>query len=71
MNTIIAPSGYPFRWKGGEYKINECGILNGIAYANITPPNPELVSEIVKRINRDQGLNLYLGAGFTRFAEDE
>ena len=71
MDTVFAPSAYPFRWQGREYRIGECGILDGTPYANVTPEDPSLVEEIERRIARNNALTLYFGAGFTRFPDDK
>lgn len=70
MNTVIVSSNLPLRWKGVDYQVLECGLRDGKAYAAVIPNNAELVSELERRIKRDQGLSLYHGCGFTRFVDD-
>lgn len=70
MNLIIAPSSLPFRWKGNQYKILECGIDNRVGYAKVDPPNSDLELELKRRVEQDNGLSVYLGLNYICFAED-
>lgn len=70
MDLVGAINDTPFRWKGKEYKIKSLGITNDLAYAEVEPENTELVDELKKRIERDRGLQVYLGPGYKCFIEE-
>ncbi len=70
MELIIAPSDSPFRYKNKQYKIIKAGIENGKAYASVNPENEDLEKEIIKRIERDKGLKVYLALGYHCFIDD-
>lgn len=69
MNIVIAPSSYPFRFEGREYRVLKSGFEDDVAYAEVSPPNERLRDELIRRIQREKSLTVYLGFGYVCFPE--
>ncbi len=67
---IIALDDYQFRYRGRAYRITKAGMRDGKAFAEVSPPDNELEGELCRRIERDDGLSVYMGFGYICF-EDE
>jgi hypothetical protein len=70
MDIVIAPSSLPFKWNGKYYRIVKAGIANGTAYAETDPDEHDLEVLLRDRIQKDQGLKVYLASGYVCFIED-
>ena len=64
--------GQPFRWKDKVYRVIRCDYVGGEALVEATPPDPEFMAEVKRRVETDRfhTLNYYQGFGFISFPED-
>jgi hypothetical protein len=62
----------PFRWKDKVFRILRWDYAGGQAQVEVTPPDPEFVAELKRRIEQDRFhvLTYYQGFGFAAFPED-
>ena len=49
-----------FEWRGQQYKVASAGVVNHLAYANVTPANPDLARRLAKLIAKDSHHRLNL-----------
>ena len=73
MNTVIAnpKEGMSlFRWRGREYVVLKCELVDGRPVVEVQPSNEELEAELARRLQGENGIRIYHGFGYKCSVED-
>lgn len=60
----------PFRWRGQDYVVHKCELVDGEPLVQVEPSNEELEAEFGRRLKNENGVRVYLGFDYKCFVED-